>query len=258
MNFFSNVLGATCTSVIVLGASCVNAADMYQAGGLKDVAVEANLGSFYVGINGGGSFGASNNLTLSNSRDPSLADIGQFYRDSGFGGVQLGYTSAGFGWGNRVVFGLETDFQGAGIDSSLTRADLNYDFRPAFFDASQSIDFFGTVRVRIGYAFDRALVYATGGWAYGDVQTTVNINHGFNNFKSDAVDTGYVVGGGVEYRFAPCWSAKVEYQYIDLGTQTITGVASDGSVDYLNVYNNFSTVKVGINYHFLSDYVPLK
>jgi outer membrane immunogenic protein len=257
MNFFSNVLGATCASVIALGVSSVNAADMYQVGGLKDGVAEPTLAGFYVGINGGGSFGASNNLVLSNSRDFSQADIGQFSRDSGFGGVQIGYTSPGFGWGNRVVLGLETDVQGAGIDNGFTRADLNYDFRPAFLSASQSIDFFGTARARVGYLFDRTLVYATAGFAYAGVKTTVNINH-FNNFTFDTVETGYAAGAGVEYLLAPCWSLKVEYQYVDLYTQTVTGIAPDGSVDHMNVNNNFHTVRAGLNYHFLNDYVPLK
>ena len=258
MNFCSNILGATCAGVIVLGISSVYAADIYQGGGLKDGVVTPAFGGIYFGVNGGGSFGASNNITVANSRDTSQADIGQFFRDSGFGGIQLGYTSSGFGWGNRVVFGIETDFQGSGIDSSFTRSDLNYGFSPAFFNANQSIDFFGTVRGRFGYLFDHALVYGTAGWAYGDVKTTVNINHGFNTVTQDSVETGWAGGGGVEYWFAPSWSLKVEYQYIDLGSDTITSIKSDGSYDHLKVFNDFSTVRVGLNYYFSDGYVPLK
>ena len=72
------------------------------------------------------------------------------------------------------------------------------------------------------------------------------------------METGWVAGGGVEYLFAPCWSAKVEYQYIDLGNQTITGVATDGVVDRMPFDNTFHTVRAGINYHVPTGYAPLK
>ena len=101
-------------------------------------------------------------------------------------------------------------------------------FAPALFHASQNIDFFGTVRGRLGYAFGSALIYATGGFAYANVDTTVNFSNGFNVLNSNQLETGWVAGGGVEYLFAPCWSAKVEYQFIDLGNQTISEVAADG------------------------------
>jgi outer membrane immunogenic protein len=58
--------------------------------------------------------------------------------------------------------------------------------------------------------------------------------------------------------FAPNWSAKVEYQYIDLGSQTISATAAGGFVDRLPVDNNFSTVRAGINYHIPTGYAPMK
>ena len=165
----------------------------------------------------------------------------------------------GFGWGNQVVFGIETDIQGSSIGSSFDRGDLNYGgFTPAVFNASQNIDYFGTVRGRLGYAFGSALIYATGGFAYANVDTKVNFDNGFNSLNSNQMETGWVVGGGVEYLFAPNWSAKVEYQYIDLGCQTITGTATDTFVDRMPVDNNFSTVRAGINYHIPTGYAPLK
>jgi len=267
MNFSSKLLGVTCVSVIALGVSSVNAADLYHSsgGGLKDapyVAAPVWTG-FYAGINGGGSFGDSENLRVTNNADGTEADIGQFFRDGGFGGGQIGYNWSGFGWGNQVVLGVETDFQGASIGSSFTRDDLNYGFAPAAFNASQNIDYFGTVRARLGYAFGNALIYATGGFAYANVDTKVSIlgtaGGGFTNFlNSNQLETGWVVGGGVEYLFSPNWSAKVEYQYIDLGNQTISAAASDGVVDRMPFDNTFSTVRAGINYHIPVGYAPLK
>jgi outer membrane immunogenic protein len=267
MNFSSKLLGMTCASVIALGIGSVNATDLYHsAGGLKDgpyVAPVPLWTGFYAGVNGGGSFGASENLRVTNDSDFTQADIGQFFHDGGFGGGQIGYNFSGFGWGNQVVLGIETDIQGAGINSSFDRNDLNYGFAPALFHAEQNIDYFGTVRGRLGYAFGNALLYATGGFAYANVNTKVNINSPSGNFtnflSSNDMETGWVAGGGVEYLFAPAWSAKVEYQYIDLGSQTVSAVASDGFIDRMPFDNNFSTVRAGINYHFPVSYpAPLK
>ena len=267
MNFSSKLVGMTCASVIALGVGSVNATDLYRSagGGLKDVPYVAPpvWTGFYVGFGGGGSFGASNNLTVSNNADTSRADIGQFYRDGGFSGGQIGYNFSGFGWGNQVVLGVETDIQGSSINSGFTRSDLNYSFNPALFSARQSIDYFGTVRGRLGYSFGNALIYATGGFAYANVDTKVSLagtaGGGFTNFlSSNQTETGWVVGGGLEYLFAPNWSAKVEYQYIDLGSQTISAFASDGVIDHVSIDNNFSTVRAGFNYHIPAGYSPLK
>ena len=262
MNFSLKLLGVTCASMIALGVGSVNATDLYHSsgGGLKDVPYVAPplWTGFYAGINGGGSFGASENLRVTNNVDGTEADIGQFFRDGGFGGGQIGYNWSGFGWGNQVVLGVEADIQGSGISSSFDRNDLNYSFAPATFHASQNIDYFGTVRGRLGYAFGSALIYATGGFAYANVNTKVNFDNGFDVLNSNNLETGWVVGGGVEYLFAPCWSAKVEYQYIDLSSQTVSGIALDGSIDHMPLDNTFHTVRVGINYHIPTAYAPLK
>ncbi len=257
------LLGAILAGTVAIAVPCANAADMYTSssyGGLKDgpVAIFPWTG-FYAGINGGGSFGASENLVVTNNQDISQADIGQFYRHAGFGGGQLGYNFGSFG--SNFVFGLETDLQGSGIDSGFTRT-LNYGIPPysATFNASQVIDYFGTVRGRIGYAFGSALIYATGGFAYADVRTKVSIDptaHFTNSLSGEGIEAGYAAGGGVEYAFNPAWSVKAEYQYIDLGDQTVTGERSTGGTDSMRTDNNFHTVRIGLNYHF-SDYVPLK
>ncbi len=265
MNFSSNLLGVTCASVIVLGIGSVNAADLYRSGGMKDgpyVAAPVWTG-FYAGINGGGAFGASENLRVTNNSDYTEADIGQFYRDGGFGGGQIGYNWSGFGWGNQVVIGVEADIQGSGIGSSFNRNDVNYSGYPALFSASQSIDYFGTVRGRLGYAVGNTLIYATGGLAYANINTKVNLAIPYysatNVLSSNQTETGWVAGGGIEYLFAPSWSLKVEYQYIDLGNQTISNVDNNGYVtDRMPFDNAFHTVRAGINYHVNSSYVPLK
>ncbi len=225
MKLVSGILGLTLTSVVALASA--NAADIYQPsapGGYKDgpAYVAVNWSGFYAGVNGGYGWDAKSNDFLSPS--------------GGFGGGQIGYN-----WqrGN-IVFGLETDIQGAGIED-----------KNVFGDKSK-LDYFGTVRGRVGYAFDRTLFYATGGFAYGEVQNTYVTLAPFGKFSE--TQTGYTVGGGVEYKINPAWSVKAEYQYIDLGASNLVGPLGQNIGGDTEVH----TVRAGLNYHVGVGYEPLK
>jgi outer membrane immunogenic protein len=212
-----------------------NAADMYRApegvGGYKDIPYAGvNWSGLYVGVNGGYGW---NGDTNGNLVDPS----------GGFGGGQIGYN---FQRGN-IVFGLEADFQGADIQDS---ANLGKDGT-----INSKMDWFGTVRGRLGYAFDRALIYATGGFAYGDV-TTSGTFFLPGPLSISETQTGWVVGAGLEYKVLPNWSVKGEYQYIDLDASSLSGAGP------LAVSNSNSTevhtFRVGLNYFVGGVYEPLK
>lgn len=168
----------------------------------------------YVGINGG--YGWSN----SSFTEP----------EGGFGGGQIGYN-----WqrGN-FVFGLEGDFQAADISGNAYNA---------FDDATahSNVNWFSTVRGRLGYASGPLLVYGTAGLAVADFDTNVNFN-GFGNFRDNDTKAGYAAGGGLEWAFAPNWSMKAEYLYLGFGDE-------DLSSGY-RINNDFQTVRVGLNYKF--------
>jgi outer membrane immunogenic protein len=167
----------------------------------------------YVGINGG--YGWSN----SNFTDP----------EGGFGGGQIGYN-----WQrDRFVFGVEGDFQGG--DISGTAFDQ-------FGDTARSdVNWFSTVRGRLGFASGPLLVYGTGGVAFADVDNRIHFTDG-SVARDSGTQTGYAAGAGIEWAFAPNWSAKAEYLYIGLGDDTLS------SGDRIN--NDFQTVRVGLNYKF--------
>ena len=143
-------------------------------------------------------------------------------KPSGFvGGVQAGYN-----WrlNPSWVFGVEGDVQVTGANDT---------FAPWKF----SNPWFGTVRGRVGYTFDNILLYGTGGLAFGELRgETFGLSESHTN-------AGWTAGVGAEFGFAPGWSAKVEYLYVDLSSSnfTITGVP--------NSYH-FGTLRAGINYHF--------
>jgi outer membrane immunogenic protein len=162
---------------------------------------------FYVGVNAG--YGWSND-------DFDSVDLADEDDDGGFvGGAQVGYN---YQIGSFVV-GLEGDIQYADFGSE--GAFIGTD--GATYDIDRS-DWFGTVRARAGVAFDRALIYATGGFAFAD----------------DA--NGWTVGGGVEYAFTNNLSAKIEGLYVNLDNDD-DFPGFDGETD-------FGVVRAGLNFRF--------
>jgi outer membrane immunogenic protein len=148
----------------------------------------------------------------------------------------------------NLVFGLEADIQGSGISDSKTLTAATSNALSASLNLKTSLDYFGTVRGRAGYAFDRTLVYATAGVAYGQITDGAGISAAWAGqtlgaaSDSKSVDAmGYVVGAGVEHKFSTHWSAKAEYQYIDLGQDSVWAKAT--KEDFA-----VSTVRIGLNY----------
>ena len=172
---------------------------------------------FYVGVNAGVGFNNSDDGDIVFGGETIIGDSDD---DAGFiGGAQVGYN---YQIGSFVV-GLEGDIQYA--DFGATR----YDFGTGFgVYEDDSEDWFGTVRARAGVAFDRALIYATGGFAFAD-----NRN-------------GWVVGGGLEYAFTNNLSAKIEGLYVNLDNDDF----DFGGVTYSTGDTDFGVVRAGLNFRF--------
>ncbi len=161
--------------------------------------------------------------------------FGKFTRDgrnfddpSGFvGGGQIGYNQQ---FGQFV----------AGVEADLQYADLTANGRTflAPIGSKAELDYFGTIRGRLGVAFDRALVYATGGYAYGG--STVSIPFVGSD---DAFHNGYTLGGGIEYAFTNNVTAKAEYLYTDLENKKFFNNTVRAGAE-------FSTIRAGVNYKF--------
>jgi outer membrane immunogenic protein len=215
------LLGLTLTSAFAFSA---NAADAYRGGpgGYKDGPAYAAVdiwSGFYGGVNVG--YG-------------SVANNGDLSPSGGFGGGQIGYNWQGvLGLGSQWVLGVEADIQGSGIEDSA-------------FGVNSSLNWFGTVRGRIGYAFGPTLIYGTGGFAFGEVE----------NIGVTETQTGYVVGAGVEYKFNPAWSIKGEYQFISLDASDLAGAGPLGLTG--GDRSEVDTFRVGVNYHFGQGFLPLK
>ncbi|MGA7328355.1 MAG: outer membrane beta-barrel protein [Rhodomicrobium sp.] len=253
-------------SVIALSAAA-SAADMYVQGpagpgGYKDgpSLPVATWTGFYMGVNGGYAWSSENQ-----ERDPSFANqpggvpFGGISPSGGFGGGQLGYNWQGWLHPN-LVLGVEADFQGSDIsDRALVP------FFGTLYDLKSNLDYFGTVRGRIGYSMDRALLYFTGGFAYGGLHKSSDdwgvpfpAQQTFNG-----IALGYVLGGGLEYKISPAWSMKMEYQYLNFSKNDLCGggnplcfsAPAQSGPQHDDAYH---TVRVGLNYHIGPSYEPLK
>jgi outer membrane immunogenic protein len=95
----------------------------------------------------------------------------------------------------------------------------------------------GTLRGRLGYAFDNTLFYATGGLAYGHVKSFTHIFSAPNPEligTEDSWKVGWTIGAGVEHMFAPNWSVKGEYLYYDLGNSNVNLLPAGGAWNSLS------------------------
>lgn len=212
---------------------------------------------FYIGANvgyGGGDFDYPYALSVFGAGiggDASLNSSGFF------GGGQIGYN---YQFDGGVVIGVEADFQWSGIDGNLDANATLFDGADALgaaaIDAGSEIDWFGTIRARLGYGWDRALLYVTGGAAYGKVSTSIDA--AITDFdtvigvsgSTDDTQWGWTVGGGLEYALTDNWSFKTEYLYVDLGSQEAFAYNDGVVAASMDVDTKFHTIKAGLNYRF--------
>jgi outer membrane immunogenic protein len=184
-----------------------------------------------------------------------------------FGGGQIGYNHQ---FHNNIVLGIEGDFQWSGIDGKLASSGILVSnngnlVSNTVFEVGSEVEWFSTIRGRLGYAWDRTLLYATGGAAVGKVKSHGSISVSNANGPVpqltgmvSASDTqwGWTAGAGLEYALAPQWTFKTEYLYIDLGRQTLfSGVINDVANGFsagagIDVKTTLHTVKAGVNYRF--------
>ncbi len=189
----------------------------------------------YVGVNAGVG-GDRTDYGLGVAGTPLAAiDLTSF---GGFGGGQIGYN---WQFGGNWVVGLEADIQGTNMKS-----ELNATLGPLSISTGTEMKYFGTVRGRFGYTFDRLLVYGTGGYAYGSEDTKLNINPALLNFTRSSDLSGWTAGGGVEWAMTNNLSLKTEYLYMEFDRNNVftTGpLVIDNKV-------TAHTMKFGVNYAF--------
>jgi outer membrane immunogenic protein len=221
--------------LVAFGATAASAADLRARPAYKAEPVAYvpyyNWTGFYIGAHIGGAW-ADKQWT-----DPAGPpfNMGSHSADGLIGGAQIGFNWQTGPW----VLGIEGQFSWADLKGS--NADLIF----AGFTNTTKVDFLGSIAGRVGYAWNNWLLYLKvgGAWAHDDYRATNGV------VTQTASDTrwGWMIGTGLEYGLTPNWSVKLEYNYMDFGTDRIVLTPGPFSVD---VDQHIHLFKVGVNYRF--------
>ncbi|QUS37951.1 porin family protein [Tardiphaga alba] len=232
------------TAVSAQAADMAVKAPYYKA----PVVAVYNWTGFYIGVNAGVGVGRDR-ITHSFTND-------SLYRtpQGGFGGGQIGWNWQTDSFLGPLVYGLEADIQGSGMTDGRTSV-VGANTLPTAY--SQKLDWFGTVRGRLGLATGPVLSYVTAGFAYGNVNSTIT-ETGVGAVSSSRTATGWTVGSGVEAALGGNWTGKIEYLYLNLGSRSIAFDAPfAGQLANSELRENL--FRVGLNYRIggNSTYTPV-
>ena len=171
------------------------------------------------------------------------------HADGFAGGAQAGYNYVLGGLGGGPLIGVEADIDGSTINgkSDLRIGDIAL-------SGGSHLDYFGTVRGRVGYVFGSLMVYGTGGFAYGGETSSIQIGTIYSG-STERTHIGYSYGGGFEYALADNISLKTEFVRATLETQRLIGARVDGVVA-LTHQPTVNLARAGINFHFASWAAP--
>ena len=189
-----------------------------------------NWTGFYIGGHIGGAFSSDNNFSgLATGNNSN----GRF-----LGGLQGG---ADYQFAPNWVLGIEGQY-------SWLSGNVGAVF-PGGFAYNNNQRGLGSVTGRLGYTWGPGLLYVKGGYAYSDNNESVTLGGAAVPFTINGDHrNGYTVGAGLEYMFAPNWSAKAEYQYYNFGNTTFA--SGPAPIVGARFRDDEHTVKVGINYRF--------
>jgi outer membrane immunogenic protein len=226
-------------------------ASVFALGLLPVPASAAEWTGLYIGLNAGGVFGDIDLAGVSEATsyvDVSAGDLFKFDADGVLGGAQLGYN---FGFSNWVV-GIELSGQSLSVDDRVLVPG-----EPNFLDLDA--DWLGTASARVGFVLSSSsLLYLKGGYAAAQINThyvdTVGGGATVGTYETDEVHQGFVIGAGLEHMLSNDVSAGIEYNYVDLGEQDHSGIATGagGGLVVTNVDAQLHTVTARLNWHFWS------
>ena len=228
------ILGAV--AALVLGPMAALAADLPVKAVPAPVAIY-DWSGFYIGVAGGGSLGTSDHLDAATG----VSDASGYNVKGGLAGGTLGYN-----WQmSSFVVGFEGDVSWVGEYGS--NPDLGAVGNPAFTSFTKET-WMATARARFGYAVNNLLFYATGGYAAAGVEAGVkDANTGALLASSSGTRNGWTAGGGLEWGFAPNWSAKFEMLYMKFDSAAFNTIQAEGP---RTVPLDDTVARVGINYRF--------
>ncbi|MGH6837858.1 MAG: outer membrane protein [Methylocella sp.] len=183
-----------------------------------------------------------------------------FLPDGTFISTSAGGTPSGVIGGANVGFNYQINQWVLGLEGTVDGTSLSNTAVVGFPDGSSvsahtTADVEGSIRGRLGIAWDRALIYATGGVAFGGFNTDVAVSDPidgiFVNGSRSNTRVGWTVGGGIQYAVTNNWSIRAEYRFSDFGTirEGLVGLPAGASFNEgRRIQQN--QVQVGFDYKF--------
>ncbi len=210
-----------------------------------------NWGGIYVGINGGYGFGSTANSTVGVAGN-ALVPTGTYTLSGNnfSGGLAGGTVGFNYQWA-AIVAGIEGDWDWSGQSRSSS---VGCGAGCTLNDSSK-LPWIATARGRLGYAFDRILVFGTGGVAFTNASDSGSVTTATGTttlWSPSSTNVGWTAGGGVEVALAPNWTAKAEYLFVRTNVtlnSTINGAAGGGTLSEKTTVND-SLVRAGVNFKF--------
>ena len=226
-------------ALVALGSASAVAADLPARTYTKAPVYAApiyNWTGFYVGAHIGGAFTDNNGIGVAGFTTNSN-------RGSFLGGGQVG---ADYQFSPNWLVGIEGNISGLDRNNRSVFNGAGAGF------TDRSSDWLASVTGRLGYVWGPGVIYGKGGVAFRDNANVAAFTGPGAPTPSFVTrnDTGYTVGGGVEYMFAPAWSAKLEYQYYNFDNTNVTSAGAGLPVPGASFRDDLHTVKLGVNYHF--------
>lgn len=202
-----NWIAAAAIASILSGSLLVSSSAM-AGGSLKDDyrPPVMNWTGFYIGGHAGLGVGQTSGNT----------DLGGLFS------VQTDYDMNGALWGAHAGYNYQMGQTVLGIEGTWSGLDLKgSDTCVVLLNCARKADWLATLVGRVGFAFDRTMLYGLAGVAWSNVETNVRDNIvGLLRLEGDATHVGWVVGAGLEYALSPNISARIEYNHVDLGSKT--------------------------------------
>jgi outer membrane immunogenic protein len=212
----------------------------------------ADWSGFYVGAVYG--YAVARNATVQSSVFlGGLNDIFTLALGGWLGGAQAGFNLQS----GRLVYGIEADWQWTNQKDGVCR-NCPPELGPGTQIFEQRLNWFGTLRGRVGHVAGSALFYVTGGLAYGQIDTEITeVNlPAVQTASFKDTRTGWALGGGIEAKLLGQWSSKTEYLYVDLGS--ISQPTNPTFVSSLSTHVRNHVFRSGLSYHFTTDSVAAR
>jgi outer membrane immunogenic protein len=244
MTKFNILLSAAAVAAVVAAAGGISSASAADVSPGKTSLYDG----FYIGVTGGyGTGNADVNAKLrADHRDSSSALVSEDGKSDLQGGMIGGLVGYDYNLGNGFVIGALGDLSWSGLNADVDVDPARAGVSGSDYSFDTSVDWLATVRGRVGFEMGNALIYGTGGLAFGGVDSELKVSGGGGIGSDGGTQVGWTIGAGISYMATEHIMLGAEYLYVDLGEQSYDfGRSGNADVDV-----DMNIIRGSISYKF--------